>query len=88
MRLPTTPTGRKWYGHSCDDGDEDQRRYITAIEAEAVAAERARLVAGVGGLEATPWFEPETAMDAPVDGYFVDRAAVLALIRDTEGGTE
>jgi hypothetical protein len=34
----------------------------------------------VNGLEATPWFEPETSLSAEPDGYFIDKASVLALI--------
>jgi hypothetical protein len=34
---PNTEAGRGWLGHSCDDGVEEQRDHILAIEAEARA---------------------------------------------------
>ena len=37
MNAPRTEAGRAWLGHSCDDGEEDQREHILAIEAEAAS---------------------------------------------------
>jgi hypothetical protein len=75
--IENTTNGVSWrngagYARVCAEGS------IPAIEAEAVAAERARLRAAVQEVEGHPHAET-----GGKGRYWIDRAAVLAIIENT-----
>ena len=73
-------------GPDCGCGQEPYTSYHEGW-ADATDMERARLVAAVGELpQKRAWYWLGSKRVAFNDG--VERAAVLALILDTEGGTE
>jgi hypothetical protein len=55
---------------------------LAAIESEARQQEREALAERIEGLpDSVPWWEPESAIGKEPDGYFLDRAAVLSILR-------
>jgi len=73
----------EWTGYRASDVDRLNAR-LAAIEAEAVAAERARLRALVEGLESQPGRVEWDAALRPSTVVYLDRAAVLAALEEPD----